>query len=119
MEFKFGGVKNTDIGSYIAADNHFKNSEGWALTNGFQYHAVHSKSEFDSLIDKFVAPSEQPILIEIFTNPENERTATNLLSDANWIGGSIKEKMKHEMKDAVREVFGDQGFQFIKKVINK
>lgn len=119
MEFKFGGVKNTDIGSYIAADNHFKNSEGWAMTNGFEYHAAHSKSEFDSLIDKFVAPSDRPILIEIFTNPDNERTANNLLCNANWRSTSLKDKMKREVKCAVMDVFGDKGVKFIKKVINK
>ena len=119
MEFKFGGLKNTDIGSYVAADNHFKNAEGWAKTNEFDYYSVNTKEAFDNIVNTFVAPSERPILIEIFTTPENERTAQGIFNSSNWYGGSFKDKIKREVKGAVSDVFGDKGVQFVKKIIKK
>lgn len=119
MEFKFGGVKNTDVGSYIAADNHFKNAEGWAKTNEFDYYPIKTKEEFDNVANIFVSPSERPILIEIFTTPEKERTAHKNFSAANWYGGSFKENIKHEVKSTIIELLGEEGCRIVKKIVRK
>ena len=99
MEFKFGNlVEKTDVGSYIAADNHFKNSEGWAKTNGFEYIAVKTKEELNATIPLFVSESKCPIMIEILTNPENEREANSKFIRCNSRGTQKEEKVKRKLR---------------------
>lgn len=119
MEFKFGNlVKKTDVGSYIAADNHFKDSEGWAKTCGFKYIQVKTKEEFDNHIEEFVGQSEQPILMEIITTPENERQAMDAFNKTNW-NGTKDESFNKDVKDNLKMILGESGFHIIKKIIGK
>ncbi len=47
VEFKLGNLQfKTDVGSFIAADDHFKNAKGWAETQGFKYISIKNKNEF-------------------------------------------------------------------------
>ena len=119
MEFKFGNlVEKTDVGSYIAADNHFKNSEGWAITNGFDYLPIRTKEEFDAAIPLFVSESKHPIMIEIFTNPENERLANRHFVQMNW-KGSKKEVTIRKIKDEVKSVLGEESIRIVKKIVKR
>lgn len=119
MEFKFGNLVNkTDVGSYIAADNHFRNSEGWARTNNFEYIPVRTKEEFDAAISVFVSPSDRPVMIEIFTNPDNERQANSKFSRLNW-KGSDKEEAVKKFKSEVKSIIGEETIQVIKKIVKK
>lgn len=85
IEFKYG--VNEEMGKqidrYIAAANHFRNSEGWATVNGFKYHAVRTKKEFDELTNTLVSQSESPILVEVFTTDANESNAMSQIRKAN------------------------------------
>ena len=123
MEFKFGNLEQkTDVSSFIAADNHFSNSKGWAETNGFIYYPVSSKEEFDAVISKFVMKSESPIMIEIFTSPNNEREAQGKLRSENWHGTEkeIKAKaLKDNLKDTIEGVVGEKGVKIIKRIIKR
>ena len=119
MEFKFSNLVNkTDVGSFIAADNHFKNSEGWAKTNGFEYIAVKSKEDFVVAIPKLVSKSDNPILIEIFTDPTNERQANRAFLDNNW-KGTAKEIAVKSVSNTMKGIIGEEGINIIKKVIRK
>lgn len=119
MEFKFGSLVNkTDVGSYIAADNHFKNSEGWAKTNGFEYIVVRTKEEFNAVIPKIVSKSNNPILVEIFTNPNNERQANNAFLYNNW-KGTAKESAIKCVSNTMKGIIGEEGISIIKKIIRK
>ncbi len=119
MEFKFGNlVEKTDVGTYIAADNHFKNSEGWAKTNGFEYIAVKSKEEFDSAIPKFVSESRRPIMIEILTNPEKERLANSKFIQCNK-KGTQKEEVAKKFKQEFKNIIGEDTIKVIKKIVKK
>lgn len=123
MEFKFGPLRTrTDVGSYIAADNHFKNTKGWAETSGFIYISAHTKEELDNALPAFVQKSDKPIIIEIFTNPDNERDANNALTSGNWHGTKDEVRNK-EIKDSVKNVtetlFGEYGVKIIKKIVGK
>lgn len=119
MEFKFGNLINqTDVGSYIAADNHFKNSKGWAETNGFKYYPVHTIEDFNKIISEFVSPSDQPIIIEIFTSPANERLANHTFVSFNWHETS-KEEIKHGVKKIVKSIIGDSTVEIIKRATKK
>ena len=117
MEFKFGNlVEKTDVGSYIAADNHFKNSEGWAKTNGFDYISVRTKEDFDAVIPLFISESEHPIMMEIFTNPENERQANRNFVQLNW-KGSNKEVAIKKIKEEVKSFLGEESIRIVKKIV--
>lgn len=119
MEFKFGTLfTKVDVGSYIAADNHFKNCEGWAKTNGFDYRSVQSKKEFDEIIDFFISPSEKPILVELFTTPEDERQANQTFLKENWQGTSL-DMVKTEIKKAAKCLLNDKEIGIVKKIIGK
>lgn len=116
MEFKFGLLQTkTNVGDYIAADNHFKNSEGWAKTNGFIYIAIRTKEEFDKAIAVFTAPSENPIMMEVFTNPENERCANGTFSSINWRGTS-HEEFVNDARSLIKNIIGESGIKIIKKI---
>jgi 2-succinyl-5-enolpyruvyl-6-hydroxy-3-cyclohexene-1-carboxylate synthase len=103
VEFKLGSSseKNLRIDKYIAAANHFRDSEGWAKTNGFDYYSIRSKETFLELIDKLIIPSQKPILFEIFTTDLNDSTAFSLIKKTNdkrsvsqKIVGMVKNKIK-------------------------
>ena len=85
IEFKYGvgpeRAKESD--KYIAAANHFKNTEGWATVNEFEYHAVKTKKDFDDVVNSLVSQSDKPILIEVMTTDENESNAMMVLRKAN------------------------------------
>lgn len=121
MEFKFGSLyQKTDVSSYIAADNHFRNSEGWAKTNGFEYIQVNTKEEFVNASKRFVAPSEKPILLEIITNPENEREASSIHTAINMQYSESEKhnlKVKGFVKNAISPILGEGGLRIIRKVI--
>lgn len=122
MEFKFGNLQDsTDVGSYIAADNHFRNAEGWAKTNGFTYYKATTKEELDALLPTFVAESTAPIIIEIFTTPENERKASALHTARNMQytkEEKAKRKCTEVIKDIVTPILGEEGVKIVKKFMN-
>ncbi len=116
MEFKFGDLQTkTNVGDYIAADNHFKNCEGWAKTNGFKYIAIRNKDEFDNSIREFISPSEKPILMEIFTNPDNEKRANGMFLKENW-RGTTSETLVSDTKSVIKNLIGESGIKIIKKL---
>lgn len=116
MEFKFGNLHTkTNVGDYIAADNHFKNSEGWAKTNGFKYISIRTKEEFNSSVDVFISPSDSPILMEVFTTPENERQANDTFLALNWKGTHNEEILK-DAKSVIKNIIGENGIKIIKKI---
>ena len=116
MEFKFGNLHTkTNVGDYIAADNHFKNSEGWAKTNGFKYISIRTKEEFNSSVDVFISPSDSPILMEVFTTPENQRQANDTFLALNWKGTHNEEILK-DAKSVIKNIIGENGIKIIKKI---
>lgn len=106
VEFKYGAVpaQRKQIDRYIAAANHFKNSEGWAIVNGFEYHAIHSKDDFNSITPFLVAKSDKPILVEVFTTDENETNAMSLIMKANDTR-DITSKIASRLKFGIKRLF--------------
>ena len=109
-EFKLGDLpEKTNVGNYIAADDHFKNAEGWAKTNNFTYISVKNKDEFNKCIDAFISTSPKPILLEVFTTPNDERTANHLFISAN------RHDLNDKIKDGLQRVFGNKLVKTLKK----
>lgn len=86
VEFKLGKSNpdiNIRIDKYIAAANHFKNAEGWAITNGFEYHSITDKESFVQQKDIMLTASDKPMLFEIFTTDINDSEAYSMLKKCN------------------------------------
>lgn len=71
--------KREKIDQYIAASNHFKNAEGWAVSNGFDYYRISSKESFHKVLNKMIGSSESPIIMEIMVTDGDEGTAFSRL----------------------------------------
>ena len=96
IEFKHGSHSelNKDIDRYIAASGHFKNAEGWALSNKFIYRAVREKNDFIDSISMMTKSSEAPILLEVFTKDLDESKAHSLLVDQSSNNTIFKKVVK-------------------------
>lgn len=123
MEFKLGNLQeSTDVGSYIAADNHFRNAEGWAKTNDFIYYRVETKEQLNAIAETFTSPSDKPIIVEIFTNPDNECSASIMHTIKNMqctTAERNKRKLVDTVKNIILPVVGENGVQMIRNIINK
>lgn len=114
VEFKLGDLESrTEVGKYISAAGHFKSAKSWAEDNGFVYLSASGKEEFLSHVEQFVAVSDSPILLEIFTEPALEREANQLFRRGN-AEMTRSEELKSGMKKAVKSVLGDTVVRKIK-----
>lgn len=122
-EFKLNTIHlQTDVSRYIAADNHFKDARAWTEANGFMYLRATNISELDKISDIFFANSERPIVMEVFTEADNERKALGIARDA-CLNGFEDEIRKKELigaaKNVVKNALGDTGIKAIRKIIGK
>ncbi len=85
VEFKLNGnpEANSKTDKYVAAAGHFKSAEGWALTNGFDYHSINSKEEFISNKNILISESQRPVLFELFVSDSDDAMAYSLIRRAN------------------------------------
>lgn len=122
-EFKINTIHlQTDVSRYIAADNHFKNAKAWTEDNGFIYLSAKTKDELNSLVDTFVAPSEKPIILEVFTDADNQRKAISMMISSCWNGTNDDRKnkqLKNTVKSAATKIVGDKGIGLLKQIIKK
>jgi len=108
--YQFG--KESDV--YIAAAGHNSNAKGWAEANCFKYFSAKSKEEFLQHKAEFISKSEQSIVFEVFTTPENESDALKHIISSNQILST-----KDTLKSKVRSVIGDKGVSILKNVLRK
>lgn len=90
---KFG--EETDL--FIAAKGHFGNQsrtliQQYAQSLGFNYLKAENKEEFLAIIDYFVNPEigEKPIILEVFTNTEEESKAHELVTTLSQTSKMMK-----------------------------
>lgn len=109
------GDKDTD--PYIAAAGHFGNKSPLLVKNysealGFEYLTASSKEEFDAVYERFVTLelTDKPMLFEIFTNDYDERRAFELMR-------SIDVSVEGAAKQMAKQLLGQKGTQFVKKII--
>ena len=75
---------------------HCTKAEGWVKENGFKYLCAHDKLSFDKARKEFMDEnSDQPILLEVFTEMSNDaKVLHDLECDAD------------KMKDTVKGILG-------------
>lgn len=123
-EFRNYGHHTSHFGpeadDFIAAAGHFGNQsralvKGYAEALGFQYQAIESKSEFDqSFPDSFFSAGDQSILVEVFTDTDEESKALeqmmNILVDKKALG-------KSSGKEHFRKLIGQKNINKLKGMI--
>ena len=67
----------SDTDDLIAAHGHFGSAKAWAESMGFAYMTAGTKESFDAQIGAFCDPDafKKPVLFEVFTDAEDEKTA--------------------------------------------
>lgn len=101
---KFG----EDADLFFAAAGHYGNKSPnlvrhYAEDLGFNYMHASNKKEFEKCMDAFVAPSlsEKPIILEVFTQTEDEVKALNTIRN---LKKDVKTVLKTTVKHAVNNV---------------
>lgn len=103
-----------NVESYISACGHNGNARGWAENCGFTYLTASSKQELFNVKEDFLSTSEKPVLLEVFTNGEDEQKAIELFTVKNRIITN-EDKLKH----LVGSILGPKGVTVIKKIIKR
>jgi 2-succinyl-5-enolpyruvyl-6-hydroxy-3-cyclohexene-1-carboxylate synthase len=106
--------ERVNVDGFISACGHNGNARGWAENCGFTYLTASSKQEFVNVKEVFLAAGENPVLLEVFTNGEDEQKAIELFTGKNRITTS-EDKLKH----LVGSILGPQGVSIIKKIIKQ
>lgn len=104
---------------YISAARHFANQSSvlikhYAEDLGFEYLSANNKKEFEKASGKFLTPefTGKPIIFEVFTTPDDESMALELLT-------TIKRTALLSAKNVAKELLGEKYTDTIKKWIKK
>lgn len=126
-EFKLTSHKcyafKDEANKFMAAAGHFGNKSSllvkhYAEDLGFQYLSATNKEEFMTALDTFTNPkiTDKPMILEVFTNHEDENEALRLMTSINMDAKAI---MKDKVAGAIRSVAGEAGIKMIKGILKK
>ena len=104
---------------YIAAAGHYGNQskelvKHYAQDLGFEYIAVSNKDEYLEAMHKLVNPDrrECPLLIEAFTNTDDENAAQYSINTLESTVGSVAKKV-------IKNIIGAERAKALKKFLKK
>lgn len=105
------GSFGVDANRHIAAGGHFgESAEGWVRNNGFDYIPVYLKEDIAEAVDRFVQPSDRPILMEVFSDMCDDVDALQAITMQNDLRdkrskmvGSIKQAVPEPLKRRLRQ----------------
>ena len=106
-----------DADLYMAARGHYGNKSKTLIKNyadnlGFKYLSASSKTEFSKVETEFLNPKleEKPILLEVFTDSQDESDALRIINNLEISGGN-------KAKNMVKGIIGDKGVSSLKRII--
>lgn len=109
-----------DVQKYIAAEGHFGHKSPdlvrhYASDLGYEYMSAWSKEDFAKCYERFVTPelTEKPMIFECFTDPDNENEALKRM----WEIKKAPTSLKHDAKQAVKNVIGKENTKKIKEIM--
>lgn len=105
---------DVNVDSFISANGHNGTAKGWAEECGFEYLSASDKTSLYCVKDNFLHVSERPIILEVFTNDEDE-----VLAMSNLIGSNNLLSSASVVKKIIKEVVGDKIVDRIKTIIKK
>ena len=119
--YTFGEEAN----KYMAAAGHYGAKSPVLVKHfcedlGFQYLSATNKEEFLAALDDFANPEmgDKPILLEVFTNHEDEDQALTLMKSI-YVNPVTPPTLKQKLVGGLRSVVGDSGIKTIKNIIGK
>lgn len=108
-----------DADKFMAAAGHYGNKseslvKGYAEALGFEYLRAADKAEFEAARERFLSPelTERPMLFEIFTNDADESAALKAMM-------SLEESVEAKAKSLAKNILGDSGVKFAKKLLGR
>jgi 2-succinyl-5-enolpyruvyl-6-hydroxy-3-cyclohexene-1-carboxylate synthase len=101
-----------DSNRHIAAAGHFgESAEGWVRNNGFEYFGVQSDADLVQAAERFMQPSDKPILMEVFTEMEDDSKALEAITmhidqtpQSKKLVNSIKRRIPKGLKKGIKGV---------------
>lgn len=115
-----GAVFGDKTDDFIAAGRHYGNKsralvKHYATDLGFDYMKAENKEEFMLTYRKFITAdgSNKPMLMEVFTNPEDESEALKLIRNI------VKGDFKHNAKKEIKQLLGKNTISKIKNIFGK
>ncbi len=106
-----------EANAFMAAEGHFGNKSRvlvrhFAEDLGFEYLKAEDKEEFLKNLEHFVSPesSDKPIVLEAFTEYQDETDAIEILQTLNRTSTGIS-------KQIAKKILGEKGIQLAKQVI--
>lgn len=109
-----------DVQKYIAAEGHFGHKSpnlvrDYATDLGYDYLCAWNKKEFDECYERFVSaePNDKPMVFEVFTDPDDENEALKRM----WDIVKAPTSLKHEAKQAVKNVIGKDNINKVKEIV--
>lgn len=108
---------NDTADEFIAAAEHFGNKSPLLVKNyaeniGFEYLSANNKAEFNEVYEDFIASklSNKPILLEVFTNSEDESSALESVQ-------TIIQDNKSKFKKSTKKIIGSNGVNLVRKIL--
>lgn len=108
---------------YMAAGGHFgkqskKLVKDFVSDLGFEYLSASTKEDFIEVYPRWtVTTSDKPIVLEVFTNSDDESVALDRFR--NIVPPPKGQQIKERMKSKVKELIGNDALSQVKKILNK
>ena len=121
IEFKnynhHAAIFGEDADMFIAASGHFGQRsralvKHYAEDLGFEYLSAATKEEFELSTERFLTSTQTncPMLLEVFTNPEDESRALKAVQ-------TIEENKTGQAKQLAKKILGQKGIDMLKKAL--
>ena len=108
-----------DVSKFVAADGHYGQMSPDLVKNycenlGFTYLSASNKDEVSTALDVFLDEkmSEKPILLEVFTDSEEE-------SNALFAIRNMRVDFKKNAKEKIKDALGEKGVRAVRNLIKK
>jgi len=120
MEFGFSfhpaALFGAEADAFVAAKGHFGRQSRQLVKNfaenlGFEYLSAANEQELEEVYERFMTPelTERPVLLEVFTNDDEESQAMDLMM-------SLEKDIKSEVVNLARQAIGAKGIKVLKKL---
>ena len=110
-----------DADNYVAAAGHYGNKSPilvrhYATDLGYEYLTACNKEEFNDAIERFLIPeiTEKPILLEVFTNGDDESLALERLLNSVI---DTELEFKNNIKKTIKKIVGEKNVERLKCIM--
>jgi 2-succinyl-5-enolpyruvyl-6-hydroxy-3-cyclohexene-1-carboxylate synthase len=110
FHFVFGKEKIPTINMHTSAEHHV-NAKNWVEANGFTYLSANNPEQLRENMRIFHAPSDKPIVFEVFTDKELDSKTVKAFYAHN---GKLENTQPYA---GIKKLLGDQGIAMVKKIL--